>query len=339
MTRITLKPINEQVVVIMGASSGIGRQTALQFAARGAKVVVSARGESKLASLVEQIRHTGGTATTITADVTDVEQVQAVADRAIAVYGRLDTWVHVAAVAIYARFEDTTPSEWQRVIDVNLNGQAYGAMAALPHLRREGRGALIHVSSVTAKRSFPLISAYGASKQGVNGMLESLRVELQQDHVPISVTNVLPASINTPLFNAARTRLGVKPKPASPVYQPNVVADAIVYAAEHPVAEIYAGGAARAMIVPQAISARLMDALVLRFGFRTQQTMLPKSADAPTNLWEAGDDARIEGDFGERATSVSPYTSLATRPALRRMLGGIMLGAGALLAASRTRTR
>jgi NAD(P)-dependent dehydrogenase (short-subunit alcohol dehydrogenase family) len=338
MTRIALKPINEQVVVIMGASSGIGRQTALQFAKRGAKLVVAARGAAKLESLVEQIRQAGGTATAITADVTDVEQVKAVADRALAVYGRLDTWVHVAAVVVYARFEDTSPAEWQRVIDVNLNGQAYGALAALPHLRREGRGALIHVSSVTAKRSFPLISAYGASKQGVNGMLESLRVELREEGVPISVTNVLPASINTPLFNAARTKLGVKPKPASPVYQPNIVADAIVYAAEHPVAEIYAGGAARAMIMPQAISARLMDVLVLRFGFRTQQTMLPKSADAPTNLWEPIDDARIEGDFGDLATSKSPYTWLATRPVLRRALGGIVLGAGALLAARRART-
>ena len=119
-------------------------------------------------------------------------------------------------------------------------------------------------------------------------MLESLRVELRQDHVPISVTNVLPASINTPLFNAARTRLGVKPKPASPVYQPNVVVDAILYAAEHPVAEIYAGGAARAMIVPQAISARLMDALVLRFGFRTQQTMLPKVPTRPPTCGKEG---------------------------------------------------
>ncbi len=119
----------------------------------------------------------------------------------------------------------------------------------MPHLKREGCGALSHVSSVTAKRNFPLISAYGASKQGINGMLESLRVELRNDHVPISVTNVLPASINTPLFNAACTKIGVKPKPASPVYQPNVVADAILYAAEHPVTEIYAGGAARAMVL------------------------------------------------------------------------------------------
>ncbi len=120
-------------------------------------------------------------------------------------------------------------------------------MAALPHLRRDGGGALIHVPFVTAKRNFPLISAYGASKQGINGMLESLRAELMDERVPISVSNMLPSSINTPLFNAARTKIGVQPMPASPVYQPDVVADVISYAAEHPVSEIYAGGAVRTM--------------------------------------------------------------------------------------------
>ncbi len=170
-------------------------------------------------------------------------------------------------------------------------------------------------------------------------MLESLRVELMNEHVLISVTNVLPTSINTPLFSAARTKLGVKPKPASPVYQPDVVADAILYAAEHPVAEIYAGGAARAMVLPQLISPRLMDALVLRFGFRTQQTMLPKSAEAPNNLFEPVDDTRIKGDYSDQATRISPYTWLVTHPAFRRVLGGTVLGALALCVAQRTRRR
>lgn len=337
MSNGKLKPIKQQVVVVMGASSGIGRLTALRFAARGAKVVVAARGERKLQALVDEIEQTGGTASAVVADVAEWEQVQRVADHAAETYGRLDTWVHVAAVVVYARFEDTSPREWQRVVDVNLNGQAYGALAALPHLKREGRGALIHVSSVMAKRSFPLASSYGASKQGINGMLESLRVELRDENVPVSVTNVLPASINTPLFNVARTKLGVKPKPASPVYQPDVVADAILYAAEHPVVEIYADGAARAMVLPQLVSPRLMDALVLRFGFRTQQTMLPKSADAPANVFEPLPDARIQGDFDDHAARLSPYTWLATHPALRRTLTGTALTALAWWTARRAR--
>ena len=156
-----LKPLEEQVVVLMGASSGIGRETALRFAERGAKVVVSARNEKGLNSLVQEIRGKGGQATAIPAEVTEFEQVKAVADGAVEVYGRLDTWVHLAAVLLVASFEDTTPEEFARVIDVNLMGQAYGAMAALPHIKREGGGALIHVSTRrdSRKPSMPCLEA------------------------------------------------------------------------------------------------------------------------------------------------------------------------------------
>src|ERR671932_530928 len=155
-----LKPVEEQVVVLMGASSGIGRETALRFAERGAKVVVSARSKEGLNSLVDEIRGNGGQATAVLTEVTDFEQVKGVAERAVEEYGRLDTWVHLAAVGLFATFEDTTPDEFARVVDVNLMGQVYGAMAALPHIKREGGGALIHVSSMGAKRSIPLQSAY-----------------------------------------------------------------------------------------------------------------------------------------------------------------------------------
>lgn len=195
-----LLPINQQTVAIVGASSGIGRETALSFAKRGAKVVVAARSQSGLDSLVKEIESFGGQATAIRADVLDFQQVKAIADKAIEQYGRLDTWVHCAAVALYAAFEQTTPEEFKRVIDVNLMGQVYGAMVALPHLRRSGGGALIHISSVLGKRSFPLQSAYCAAKHGINGFLESLRVELMHEGVPISVTEIQPTSINTPFL-------------------------------------------------------------------------------------------------------------------------------------------
>ena len=135
-----LKPIDQQVVTVVGASSGIGRETAIQFAARGAKLIVSSRSEPGLDSLVDEIRQMGGEALGVPADVTNFEQVKAIADRAIQQYGRLDTWVHLAAINLYATFEQTTPEAFKRVIDVNLMGQVQGAMAALPHLKREGRG-------------------------------------------------------------------------------------------------------------------------------------------------------------------------------------------------------
>jgi NAD(P)-dependent dehydrogenase (short-subunit alcohol dehydrogenase family) len=181
---VQLKPVEEQVVVLMGASSGIGRETALRFAERGARVVISARSEEGLNSLVEEVRDKGGQATAIPAEMTNFEQVKAVASGAVEKYGQLDTWVHLAAVGLFATFEQTTPEEFARVVDVNLMGQVYGAMAALPYLKREGRGALIHISSVEAKRSFPFHSAYAASKHGIDGFLETLRVELKHEGWP-----------------------------------------------------------------------------------------------------------------------------------------------------------
>src|ERR687895_1080374 len=268
-----LKPVGEQVVVVMGASSGIGRETALRLAKRGAKVVVAARSEVGLRSLEDEIRRLGGEARAVVADVSEFEQVEAVAQSAVEEYGRLDTWIHLAAAGLFAPFDQTEPDEFWRVVDVDLMGQVCGAMAALPHIKREGRGALVHVSSVVGRRSVPFQSAYCASKHGVDGLLESLRVELlHEGWTDIGVTNVMPAAINTPFFNKARTRLGVKPKGFPPLYAPGVVADAILYAAEKAPRDIVAGGAGKGMILGQRLSPRLMDALMLLGGFESQKT-------------------------------------------------------------------
>jgi NAD(P)-dependent dehydrogenase (short-subunit alcohol dehydrogenase family) len=323
----SLKPISEQVVVVFGASSGIGRETAIQFARRGAKVVVAARGVDSLKTLVDSIRNFGGQATWQQADVLDFDQVQSVADRAVAEYGRLDTWVHCAAVSLYAKFEDTTPQEFKQLIEVNLVGQAYGAMAALPHLKREGRGALIHISSVEARRSFPLQSAYTSSKHGIIGFLDALRMELAHDGIPISVTNVMPSGINTPLFNNARTKLGVKPMPAPPIYHPQVVAEVILHAAENPTRDIYAGGAGRMMASLQKLSPALMDKVLMRSGFKGQMTNEPKSSNAPDNLFEPlQSHGRIGGDFHDQAKPKSMSNWLETHPQADRVLKGALLG-------------
>lgn len=323
-----LKPIDQQVVVVMGASSGIGRETALRFARQGAKVVVSARGEAGLASLVDEVRREGGEATAIPADVAEFAHVKAVADGAVATYGRLDTWVHCAAVSLYARVEDTTPEEFKRVVDVTFMGHVHGAMAALPHLKQTGQGALIHVSSIEARRALPLSAAYAAAKHAIDGFLESLRVELRHDHVPVSVTQILPASINTPLFNNARTKLGVKPMPPPPIYEPGTVADVILYAATHPARDLYAGGAGKAMIATQRLSPSLMDAFSLLGGFRGQRTNEPRGADAPNNLYgPIADHDQTDGDFSQIATPRSLYNWLETHRAVRwALLAGTTLG-------------
>lgn len=327
-----LKPLNEQVVVIFGASSGIGRETALQFARRGAKVVVASRGQAGLDSLVEEIETAGGEALAVTANAADFNQVQNLAEKAVLRFGRIDTWVQTAAISIYAKFEDTTPEEFRQVLEVNLLGQMHGALAALPHLRKEGRGALIHVSSVESQVSLPLQSAYAASKHGMAGFLDSLRMELEDEGVPIFVTDVKPAGINTPLFDHARTKLGVKPQPTPPIYEPGVVAEVILHAAEHPTREITAGGAAQAFIFSRRISPALTDGLLRRMAIKGQQTDKPKPAGAPDNMFSPLDEpGQTRGDFGASAKDHSMGNKLETNPMVRRAIKGAALAAAFLL--------
>ncbi|BAY88740.1 MULTISPECIES: SDR family oxidoreductase [unclassified Tolypothrix] len=312
-----LKPISQQVVAIVGASSGIGRDTALKFAQRGAKVVVAARSEPGLKSLVEEIQSLGGVAKYVVADVSDFEQVKAIADQTVAEYGQLDTWVHAAATGVIAPFEKITPEEFARVVDVTLMGQVYGAMAALPHLKQTGRGALIHISSMEGRRSLPLQSPYSTAKHGLEGFLDALRVELQHEKWPISVTSILPATINTPFYNKVATKLGVKPTGVPPYYQPSLVADAILYAAEHPTRDFVVGDAGKILDFLQRISPPLADSLLLAIAFQGQRTNEPKSEDAPNNVFEpiAGYD-KVEGDF--RNLSIPSFLeSLDMNPPLK----------------------
>jgi len=334
---VKLKSIENQVVVVMGASSGIGRETALRFANRDAKVVVAARSEAGLRSLEDEIRGLSGEARAVVADVSKFEQVEAVAQSAVEEYGRLDTWVHLAAAGLFAPFDQTEPDEFKRVVDVDLMGQVYGAMAALPHIKREGRGALVHISSVVGKRSAPLQSAYSASKHGVDGFLESLRIELlHEGWNSIGVTNIMPAAINTPFFTKARTKLGVKPKGFPPIYQPGVVVDAILYSAEKAPREIVAGGAGKGMLLTQRLSPRLMDAIMVRGGFGSQMTDEPKSTADPDGLFAPmkGQD-RAEGDFSEQALPRSSLTWLDTRLTWKWSIGAA--GAAVILSALRAK--
>src|SRR4051794_766606 len=324
-----LKPIHDQVVVVVGASSGIGRESALLLAARGARVVVAARSEPGLISLVAEITAHGGEATSVVCDVADPDQVRHVAEVAEETYGRVDTWVNVAASSVYAKFEDTTPEEFRRVTEVNYLGQVHGCLAALPALRRAGGGALIAISSVEALVSLPMHAAYSASKHAVEGAMDALRRELMAEGAPISVTSIKPGTINTPFFNNALNKMDVKPKGPPPYYQPKVVADCVLFAAQHPVRDLYAGGGGRQMAFSQTMMPRQVDAVLRRVGIPAARTQEPQPQGSTGNLYAPRtDDNRTEGDFSGRARSFSLYTwARLHRPAA---LAGTAVTAGLL---------
>jgi NAD(P)-dependent dehydrogenase (short-subunit alcohol dehydrogenase family) len=321
------KPISEQVVVLVGGSSGIGRETAKQFALRGARVVVAARGEEKLESLIEEINEQGGKAVAVPANAADPDDMQMLARKAVDLFGRIDTWVNLAAVSVYATFEQTTPDEFRQIMDVNLLGQIYATKAALPYLKKQG-GALVCVSSAEANRAIPYHSAYAASKHGVKGFVDALRVELQHEGAPVTVTNVMPASVNTPFFETARTKLGVRPRGMAPVYEPEVVARTILYAAEHGPRDLYAGGAAKLLTVINRLSPSVGDTFFRRFGMKAQRTDVPKSALAPDNLYHPlPDEDRVHGAQGAEAREFSLYTWLEIHPAARIAATGMVVAA------------
>jgi NAD(P)-dependent dehydrogenase (short-subunit alcohol dehydrogenase family) len=308
------KPVSEQVVVITGASTGIGRATALAFAAQGARVVCAARSKQALDTLVEQIREDGGTAIAAPTDVADPAAVRSLADLAEQQFGRVDTWVNNAAVSVWGRVEDITDEEFDRVMRVNFLGQVHGVHAALPVLRRAGGGVIIGVASVEGVRAVPLHGPYTASKFALRALYDCLRMELAQEGTPIAVTTILPASIDTPFFEHARSKLGAMVKPPPPVYAPEIVATTIVYAAEHPRREIPVGGAAVGFFLGQRFSPALSDALlsIRRLGVGTQRTDRPDNAvdnvDTPVD-----GPGQVHGSYPGRVLQHSLFTELIGR--------------------------
>ncbi len=272
-----LKPIQQQVVVVFGASSGIGRETALRFARKGAKVVAASNDSHGLQTLVEEITGAGGQAVGMVAEATIPAQVQAVARGTVQRFGRLDTWVHAAAVSVYAPFEQTTPEEFARVLTVNVMGYVHGIKAALPYMKQGAGSALILISSVESQISLPFNSAYAASKHAIHGLVQALRLELNHDKAPISLTEIMPASIDTPLFGKAGTKLGVEPMGIPPIYPASLVADAILYAAGHPIREIVVGNAGKMMLLTNRFAPLLLDAMLEKVAFEGQKSTRPKS--------------------------------------------------------------
>jgi short-subunit dehydrogenase len=292
------RPIQDQVVVITGASSGIGRETALAFAAKGARVVLAARNTRALETLAAEIRARGGRAIAVPTDVADPAAVQRLAHAAVETFGRIDTWVNNAAVSFYATFEQAALAEMRRQMDVNYWGNVHGFKSAIPYMRREGGGVLISVASALSDFAIPLQGTYCASKHALRALTESLRIELKHEGLPISVVLIKPPSVDTPFFQHARTRAGVLPKPVAPVYDPAVIAKRIVMAAEAPRREVMIGGAAQLFAFVHRHAPRLFEWHQATFGVRGQLTDEPKAVEGPSNFFTPLDEpgaVRAEG--------------------------------------------
>lgn len=318
-----LKPINQQVVVVVGCTSGIGLEAARQFARQGAMLVLAGRGQADLDATLAAVREEGSDGITVEADVADREQVNNIAQRAVDSYGRIDTWAHIAGVPLYSKVEETNPDDFRRVLEVNLHGPMYGIQAALPHLKREGRGALIIVSSVDSVVPVPYQGPYVASKAGLKGLIDTLRVELKHDGYPISVTSIRPTTISTPFFEKAKTNLGFEPDLMPPIYSAKSVADAIVYAASHPVRNLNVGSGSTIFQVSRRVSPRMNDAILRRVAFKAQESDIVKGAEAPNNLYQ-----HIEGYNrveGKKPGMYSKSIWLETHPAAKWALRGSLL--------------
>jgi short-subunit dehydrogenase len=272
------KPLNEQVVVITGASSGIGRETALYLAGKGATVVAAARREDALDSLVSEIEALGGTAKVIPTDVSVWEEVDALATGAREAYGRIDTWVNNAGVLIVGEFEKTGLAEAHTLFDTNFWGELHGMKAALPIMRQQGYGTIINITSVMAKRAFPFMSIYSASKAALDKLTESLRTEIKEPGINVCV--IMPATIDTPLYNNARSKEGVAAKAAPPIYPPSEVALAIAECAVNPKRQMYAGRAGRFAAISNALLPGVVDKVLQAVG---RPALLKKDEPKPSH--------------------------------------------------------
>lgn len=247
-------PPREQVVVITGASSGIGRETALAYAEHGARIVLAARGRDALDEAATEVERRGGTPYVVQTDVADPMRVEHLATCAVARFGRIDTWVNNAAVATFGRFEDLALDEIERVLRVDLFGAIYGTRAALSRMQR---GSIIIVGSGLGQRAIPLLSMYCTAKHALVGFVDALRVELEQAERDVSVTLIAPSSVDTPFYDHARSPVEVHP--IRPAYEPRLVAKAIIHASQHSKRKIDVGGTGVALVAAHHASARLTD--------------------------------------------------------------------------------
>ncbi len=296
-----------RVIVVTGASAGVGRATVRAFAKEGAQIGLIARGEDGLRGAQRDVEERGGKAIMLPTDVANAGAVEAAAQRTEDELGPIDVWVNVAMTSVFSPVKEMQPDEYKRVIEVNYLGYVYGTLAALKRMLPRDHGRIIQVGSALAYRGIPLQSAYCASKHAIQGFMDSLRSELIHDGSNVKVCMLQMPGMNTPQFGWVKSRLPKKAQPVPPIYQPEIAADAVVFASHHDRREMYVGISSVKAIVGNKFFPGLLDHYLARVGYEGQQTNEPRDPNQPDNLYQpVPGDHGPHGDFGSRARSWSP---------------------------------
>jgi len=331
-----------RVIVITGAAAGVGRATARMFAeTEGAHIGLIARGLEALEGAKRDVEALGGRAIIIPCDVTDAEGMEAAAERVEQELGPIDVWVNVAMTSVFSFIKDMTPAEFKRVTEVCYLGYVNGTLAALKRMLPRNRGHIIQVGSALAYRGIPLQAAYCASKHAIQGFMDSLRAELIHDRSAIVPVMVQMPALNTPQFDWCKSRMPNKAQPVPPIYQPEIAAQAIVYASKNQRREIYVGLPTVIAIVGNKLFPRLGDWYLGRTGVKGQQTGEKADPNQPNNLYKpVGGDPGAHGRFDDRAHAFSPqlWTDMHRDWIAGGLLLGVLAAVGGLLLARRGKT-
>lgn len=310
-------------VVITGASAGVGRAAAMEFAAQGWCVGLIARGQAGLEGARADVERAGGTALVLAADVADAQALQRAADDAVAEWGGIDVWINAAMATVLAPVEDVTPDEFRRVTEVTYLGQVFGTQAALRQMKRQGHGTIVSVGSALAYRGIPLQAPYCAAKFATRGFLDSLRSELIHDKSPIRLTAVHLPAVNTPQFDWARNKMPRRAQPVPPIYQPQAIARALYRAAQDAPRELWLGGSAAKVILGDAVAPTRVDQVLADQGYSGQQTDEP-AQDRADNLFQPMDELQDFGAEGRFDAEARPEVRTYNPGVLR---GGAVVGA------------
>ncbi|OYN77477.1 SDR family oxidoreductase [Mycolicibacterium sphagni] len=323
-------------VVITGASAGIGRASARMFGARGDRVALLARGPSGLDGAVKDVENAGGQALAIPTDVADYAEVDAAATVVERTFGPIDIWVNVAFTSVFAPFHQITAEEYRRVTEVSYLGYVHGTMVALSRMRPRNTGTIVQVGSALGDRAIPLQSAYCGAKHAINGFTESVRTELMHEDSNVHITVTQMPAVNTPQFSWVLSRLPRHPQPVPPIYQPEIAARAVLFAADHPRRkQFWVGASTAATVLGQRVAPALLDRYLAKTGYASQQTGEWVSPDRPNNLWEPRDDDQggdhgAHGVFDDRSLSVSPqlwFSQHARQTVLTGAAGAVAIAA------------
>ncbi len=329
---VQLKPLEDQVIVITGATSGIGLTTARMAADRGAKVLILvARSEENLYALEKEINGSSASVTqavSVTGDVADKETLRRAANTAMERFGGIDTWVNNAGVSIYGRLQEVSEEDHRRLFETNFWGLVHGSHIAVKHMRQHG-GALINIGSTLSERSIPIQGMYAASKHAVKAYTDALRMELEEEEAPISVTLIKPSAIDTPYTAHAKNYMEDFPNNPPPVYAPDLVAETILYAAEHPVRDLFVGGAGKGFAMAEKFAPRMTDMVMENMTIRQMHSGKPR-IDRDSLHTASNDGLRERGDYDGMVREMSCYTAAVTHPLLTLATA---VGVGALAAA------